>query len=136
MMRSTALDHASSDLAWHHLDTARTATAPPCRAAGGCAEPRRPPPCWIFYYGDDDPYANLDGKVTSASANQGGPGGIHRAPRPNYFQVALTVCDALPVFRVRLAPLSHVTLPAPSFLMNLYSTAVPAGMVTVPDQTG
>jgi hypothetical protein len=39
MMTSTALDHASADLAWHHRKTARTVTAPPHRAAEGCAEP-------------------------------------------------------------------------------------------------
>jgi hypothetical protein len=54
MMPSTAADHASSDRAWHHLDTARTATALPRRAAEGCAEPQRPQPCWFFYYGLDE----------------------------------------------------------------------------------
>src|SRR4029453_12144955 len=39
MMTSTAADHVSADRAWHHLDTARTVTALPHRAAEGCAEP-------------------------------------------------------------------------------------------------
>lgn len=37
---------------------------------------------------------------------------------------------------VRLPPLSHVTLPEPSFLTYLYSNAVPAGIETEPVHTG
>jgi hypothetical protein len=33
-------------------------TALPRRAAGGCAEPRRPRPCWFFYYGHVTTHAN------------------------------------------------------------------------------
>ena len=58
-----------------------------------------------------------------------------RAPRirGRYFQLSFVLCvvPAAPVVSVRLAPDSQVTVPAPSLMMNLYSTAVVAGSATV-----
>ncbi len=56
---------------------------------------------------------------------------------PAYFQVSVRVAEPeAGVVKRRLAPLSHVTFPLPSFLMYLYSMAVEPGRLTVPLHAG